>query len=211
MGCCHLGGHLLILIVDVEFWGQAFCLQLSILAWPSQGCCSGLISPLSGQNLTRKKELIRLRLEMNGYCWKKHWDIDKEFFFAHFKFLVIVWTKVSISRLEMMCTPSAHPPEEPSSCARLPERAVLLRAPRDRWEARQWGCAGPRTLDLGQAMQWCLFCLKEKLWSFCIWRKNVGNKRICRGCQTWGKDRIRKAVSVLPHPRLWASSLEVLR
>ena len=96
----------------------------------------------------------------------------------------------------MMCTPSAHPPEEPSSCAPLPERAVLLRALRDRWEARRWGCAGPRTLGLGQAMQWCLFCLKEKLWSFCIWRKNVGNKRICRGSQTWGKDRIRKAVSV---------------
>ena len=86
-GCCHLGGHLLILIVDVEFWGQAFCLQLSFLAWPSQGCCSGLISPLSGQNLTRKKELIRLRLEMNGYCWKKHWDIDKEYFLFIFKFL----------------------------------------------------------------------------------------------------------------------------
>ena len=135
----------------------------------------------------------------------------RKFFFAHIKILVIVWAKVSIWRLEMMCTPSAHPPEEPSSCALLPERVVLLRALRDRWEARRWGCAGPRTLDLGQAMQWCLFCLKEKLWSFCIWRKNVGNKRICRGCQTWGKDRIRKAVSVLPHPRLWASSLEVLR
>ena len=118
-GCCHLGGHLLILIVDVEFWGQAFCLQLSILAWPSQGCCSGLISPLSGQNLTSKKELIRLRFEMNGYCWKKHWEIDREYFCCSYS--------NSSAKLKLSSTGQKSQSEDCKWCAHHP--LILRRNP----------------------------------------------------------------------------------